>query len=195
MDENKINEEYLSDEALKKRIAEFRKRLEATGNRSLMDDFSSLNDSVETALSEKNGLIDSDELIPSIKNRRGLETALKSEIARANRANYGLKPEEPLRYLFSLIEVDFNDFKPVNDTYGHLEGDNLVRLFVSSYKKIMLRTEDIIGRWSKGDEFMIILPHPILPGRSPKKASPKNVISRVFLPSRDIFYKESNKPN
>ncbi len=51
---------------------------------------------------------------------------------------------------------DIDNFKKINDTYGHDMGDEvLVRL--SQKAKSLIREEDSIGRWG-GEEFMILLP-------------------------------------
>jgi diguanylate cyclase (GGDEF)-like protein len=55
----------------------------------------------------------------------------------------------------ALIFIDLDAFKPVNDTYGHDAGDELLR--VISYRiKAQLRKTDIAARWG-GDEFMVLL--------------------------------------
>jgi diguanylate cyclase (GGDEF)-like protein len=51
--------------------------------------------------------------------------------------------------------VDIDDFKKVNDTYGHLTGDELLRQFAAEIKSVC-RSKDLIGRWG-GDEFIILL--------------------------------------
>ncbi|WFR59710.1 diguanylate cyclase [Anaerocolumna sp. AGMB13025] len=55
-----------------------------------------------------------------------------------------------------LILFDIDNFKKINDTYGHNAGD-MVLVSVSSILKLLLREEDILCRWG-GEEFMICLP-------------------------------------
>ena len=57
---------------------------------------------------------------------------------------------------FSLAVVDVNGLKEINDTYGHLAGDAVLKEFASIAKGV-LRQSDIIFRYG-GDEFTIILP-------------------------------------
>lgn len=57
---------------------------------------------------------------------------------------------------FGLFMCDVDDFKEINDTYGHLKGDLILKNFVGNIKK-QLRVYDVIGRFG-GDEFMILLP-------------------------------------
>ncbi len=54
-----------------------------------------------------------------------------------------------------LMDVDF--FKHVNDTYGHQIGDRILQQ-LADLLRVTLRNTDIIGRWG-GEEFMVILPH------------------------------------
>ncbi len=56
----------------------------------------------------------------------------------------------------SLILIDIDHFKAVNDTHGHNAGDHVLRQ-VASMLANELREEDIIGRWG-GEEFVILLP-------------------------------------
>lgn len=56
---------------------------------------------------------------------------------------------------FSLIMIDLDDFKPINDSYGHPEGDAALRIF-SNIMKQVLKSDDKIVRFG-GDEFLIIL--------------------------------------
>ncbi len=57
---------------------------------------------------------------------------------------------------FSIIMLDIDNFKLVNDTYGHPVGDVLLKELSSLLKK-SIRFEDSLGRWG-GEEFLIILP-------------------------------------
>ena len=57
----------------------------------------------------------------------------------------------------SIILVDIDHFKAVNDEYGHIVGDKVLIEFAELMKN-SIRKDDIIGRWG-GEEFLIILPH------------------------------------
>ena len=84
--------------------------------------------------------------LTSLINRRGLEKRLELERIRAR------QNDAP----FSILLVDIDHFKKVNDTYGHLVGDSLLR----SIAKLMvgqLRKKDIAARYG-GEEFLILLP-------------------------------------
>ena len=84
--------------------------------------------------------------LTGIYNRRYLERRLTDEIARANR--YGM----PL----SVLLIDIDHFKRVNDIYGHQVGDlvleGMAQLIVAT-----LRTTDIVARYG-GEEIMVIAP-------------------------------------
>jgi len=79
-------------------------------------------------------------------NRRALTDSLTYEMDRAKRYGSGL----------SLILCDIDNFKEINDNYGHDMGDRALQM-LSGTLKSMLRRTDIAGRYG-GDEFMIILP-------------------------------------
>jgi len=79
-------------------------------------------------------------------NRKHMEYLLEQEIARSRR--YGKK--------FSVILVDIDYFKKVNDTLGHQAGDEVL-VEISNVLKTNTRETDLVGRWG-GEEFLIILP-------------------------------------
>jgi len=82
-----------------------------------------------------------------LSNRYQFEKQLKIECARAERFN------EPL----SLAILDLDNFKPVNDKYGHASGD-LVLLDVAKIIRSNIREIDLGARWG-GDEFVVLLPN------------------------------------
>ncbi len=88
--------------------------------------------------------------LTKLHNRRYFEESLKKELCRFER--YG--------YIFSICMIDINNFKYINDTYGHLKGDEILKNFA----EILIassRLSDIVCRWG-GDEFSVILPHTTL---------------------------------
>jgi len=64
--------------------------------------------------------------------------------------------EEPATRSFGILVFDLNDFKPVNDTYGHTAGDKLLVKVAQRFSRT-LRACDTTCRWG-GDEFVIFLP-------------------------------------
>jgi diguanylate cyclase len=80
-------------------------------------------------------------------NRRSLERALKEFFTLCKQSKMS----------FSLVLIDLDDFKYVNDNYGHHVGD-LVLAKVAKVLRTNMRAKDIVGRWG-GDEFMAILPN------------------------------------
>ncbi|WP_038047318.1 GGDEF domain-containing protein [Thermus caliditerrae] len=84
--------------------------------------------------------------LTGLPNRRALEMALEKEAARVER---GEKP-------FSLILLDLDDFKRVNDEKGHPEGDRLLQE-VARHLVAHVRRGDLVARFG-GEEFAILLP-------------------------------------
>jgi diguanylate cyclase (GGDEF)-like protein len=60
---------------------------------------------------------------------------------------------------FCVVILDLDKFKPINDTYGHAAGDNLLKQFAEELRS-NVRSSDIVGRWG-GDEFILILDCPL----------------------------------
>ena len=85
--------------------------------------------------------------LTSVFNRRALLALLDKALSRAQRL------QEPLPVLI----IDLDDFKKINDTWGHGVGDEVLRHFVHLAGRC-LRSEDLIGRLG-GEEFVIFLPH------------------------------------
>ena len=90
-------------------------------------------------------LAGTDELTGSLNRRRFLEQA---ERVRQGAANDGIP--------FSLVLLDIDDFKTVNDTFGHLAGDTVIRETMRVISS-MCRADDLAGRFG-GEEFILCLP-------------------------------------
>ncbi|RUM42165.1 MAG: GGDEF domain-containing protein [Desulfurobacterium sp.] len=60
-------------------------------------------------------------------------------------------------YHFSILMIDIDNFKKINDTYGHLFGDKVLKKVAETIRKT-LRSSDIAIRYG-GEEFLVILPH------------------------------------
>ncbi|CAM3384298.1 GGDEF domain-containing protein [Arcobacter aquimarinus] len=84
--------------------------------------------------------------LTNLSNRKNIDSILKINENLFNR----------YKDKFSIILVDIDDFKKVNDTYGHLVGDKVL-IEISGILKKYTRQTDIVGRWG-GEEFIIICP-------------------------------------
>ncbi|GBE05668.1 MAG TPA: GGDEF domain-containing protein [Nitrospirae bacterium] len=84
--------------------------------------------------------------LTSLYNRRYFINQLSKEIERARRYSHYL----------SLLIIDLNNFKQVNDTHGHQQGDKLLKEFAVLLKKTV-RKPDFVARYG-GDEFVIVMP-------------------------------------
>lgn len=84
------------------------------------------------------------DFLTGVANRRVLEVEYRKLISRQSRMN---RP-------FSVILIDLDGFKNVNDTLGHLTGDEMLKK-VASLIEQTVRPTDIVARWG-GDEFVIV---------------------------------------
>lgn len=108
----------------------------------------------ETLLKEKNHLekLATFDFLTETHNHRYFNARLEEEFNRATRYNLSL----------SCILLDVDDFKWINDTFGHRQGDTILKE-VASVIKGTIRKSDFLARYG-GDEFVIILPQTDLAG-------------------------------
>jgi diguanylate cyclase len=86
------------------------------------------------------------------------ELALRDTLTQlSNRRNVEERIEWRIQHQqeFTVVILDLNNFKEVNDTYGHTAGDGLLKQFAQELRGC-IRSSDLVGRWS-GDEFIIVL--------------------------------------
>ena len=99
----------------------------------------------ELELRDELEMLASTDSLTGILNRRVFYEEAEKEITRAKR--YGQH--------FSVLMIDIDDFKNINDTYGHFYGDEVINSLVKIVKK-QIRQTDYFGRIG-GEEFAIIL--------------------------------------
>ncbi len=84
--------------------------------------------------------------LTNLCNKRQILNTLRAECVRAHRYGSSL----------SVMMLDLDKFKSFNDTYGHVQGDKLLRRLAALIKE-SIRTTDIAGRYG-GEEFMVVMP-------------------------------------
>jgi diguanylate cyclase (GGDEF)-like protein len=86
------------------------------------------------------------DVLTRIPNRRATQGFLEKELSRAQRNDSE----------FSVLLIDIDNFKQVNDRWGHTVGDHVLVKTASIFQS-MIRKQDWVGRWG-GEEFLMILP-------------------------------------
>ena len=110
--------------------------------------------------------------LTKLYNRQKFNEELDKEILRENRYQHRL----------SIVMFDIDDFKIINDTYGHDIGD-IVLIKISEIVKHTVRSTDIVARWG-GEEFMVLLPETSL---DEAKTMAENVRTNVEAISFEEF--------
>lgn len=107
-----------------------------------------------------------------IPNRRHFMNLAEKELRRAKRYHHPL----------SIVAIDFDNLKHINDTYGHMAGDRALTVF-SKIVRTLIRDVDFVGRLG-GDEFLIMLPET-------EAHQAYHVVERIYqvLDASPIFFK------
>ena len=84
--------------------------------------------------------------LTGVGNRRAFDNAIAQEWRRA------LRSRQPL----SLLMIDIDEFKVLNDRYGHPAGDRCLRLVASELQRLVKRPADLLARYG-GEEFAVLL--------------------------------------
>jgi diguanylate cyclase (GGDEF)-like protein len=95
---------------------------------------------------ERAQLLARTDVLTGLPNRRAFEETLEAELARTRRAGSAL----------SVVLLDVDDFKDINDLHGHIAGDACLREVAAAITGAV-RTSDRCFRWA-GDEFVVMLP-------------------------------------
>lgn len=129
---------------------------------------------LEAELQHMSELVREDQLTGSL-NRRGLDDVFERESARADRRNTPL----------CVAILDLDNFKKLNDTYGHLAGDGALKHLVKVVRDT-LRSMDVIARFG-GEEFVILMPE------TPVEAAAAAMVRVQRELTRHFFLHENEK--
>jgi diguanylate cyclase (GGDEF)-like protein len=99
--------------------------------------------------------------LTGLGNRRKAEAAIQEAIAAT--------------HPFSLLVFDMNGFKAINDSYGHNQGDQLLKV-VAQRIRCAVRDTDVVCRWG-GDEFVVVIPGSSL---ADAEAKARQIQARAF---------------
>ncbi len=123
---------------------------------------------LEAELQHMSELVREDQLTGSL-NRRGLDDVYERESARADRR------DTPL----CVAMLDLDNFKKLNDTYGHLAGDGALKHLVKVVRDT-LRSMDVIARFG-GEEFLILLPETTVEAAAAAMVRVQRELTRHFF--------------
>ncbi len=126
--------------------------MEIDGNRALISLLIDVTERIRAvrelqALQEKLRDLSIHDALTGVYNRRYLDDMLSRELIAAKRADYPV----------SVIMADLDHFKAINDRYGHLAGDEVLRV-LGDLMNSHVRGSDISCRYG-GEEFLLVLPH------------------------------------
>jgi diguanylate cyclase (GGDEF)-like protein len=110
--------------------------------------------------------------LTGVHNRRHFDQELLSEWKRSYRSHLPL----------SLLLIDIDLFKDLNDCFGHLEGDDCLKKIAQRLAGQLRRTGDMIARYG-GEEFSVILPDTPLQGAIEIAESMRNAVAALQIPN------------
>jgi len=112
--------------------------------------------------------------LTQIPNRRSLDQQILAEWGRAIREQFPL----------SLLIVDVDNFKVYNDTYGHLQGDFVLKTVAETIVKTLQRAGDFAARYG-GEEFCILLPGADIEGGMKVAELVREAVQSLIIPCDD----------
>jgi diguanylate cyclase (GGDEF)-like protein/PAS domain S-box-containing protein len=112
--------------------------------------------------------------LTGVANRRSFDEFFQGEWLRAIRA----------RAPISLLMIDVDHFKRYNDTYGHVSGDNCLRLIVEAIGTCIHRPTDLLARYG-GEEFVVVLPNTDANGAESIAEQIRTTLEMRQVPHRD----------
>jgi len=122
----------------------------ALRTKALQDELRAKNRQLEELLERVHSMAITDPLT-GLFNRRHFQELLKKEFGRVQRYSTP----------FSILMLDIDHFKRINDRFGHQAGDSVLREFASLISSSIRKDIDIVARWG-GEEFIVLLPQTTL---------------------------------
>jgi len=112
--------------------------------------------------------------LTNIPNRRSFDDRLKMEWKKAVREQTSI----------SMLMMDLDRFKVINDTYGHLQGDIVLQTVAAIFPKLFMRPGDFVARWG-GEEFVVLMPNTPLEGAVEVAERIRQEVENSLMPSID----------
>lgn len=110
-----------------------------------------------------------DSLCVDIYNKATTEELIKTELKRSSSG--------------ALLMIDVDDFKSINDRFGHMFGDEFLKIFATTVKEVF-READIVGRYG-GDEYFVYVPHATAALAEKKGNQILEKIEKINIPQLD----------
>lgn len=112
--------------------------------------------------------------LTGVHNRRFFGTRLDEEIARMHQLGSSL----------SLMLIDIDHFKRINDSHGHIAGDECLQQVAARLKAQLKRPSDVLCRYG-GEEFAVLLPDTPLPGALAFAQALREAVAETAVPCAD----------